>query len=302
MILFSLLFAKVITVPVKSGVSYTPVGKCKLVGKPKNGFQKLEYLSGACYLAPKGRGLSSSESSSIITVAEEGTFSFSMKEISPSDSYIEMISSYPLKNSEFKINNSDLCPISDLQIVEKTLFFKVPPSCPFIEIPAGFIQIGNLKNQKFLKALPQERSFPQESSLSPQASEEIIERLPSSSLEESVSVELPVKAVRLDKPANAQRDVSSRLPSSIEPEESVFVSGNNILDLSGKTSQSSDVPLAQDTMMHTIRFYSLTSEDEVFIPKDCGEASAKPTENGEFEVRTQFSCTIYLNKTKFFIK
>ena len=138
--------------------------------------------------------------------------------------------------------------------------------------------------------------------MSPKASEEIIERLPSSSLEKGVSEELPVKAVRLDKSANAQRDVSRRLPSSIEPEESVFVSGNNILDLSGKTSQSSDVPLAQDTMMHTIRFHSLTSEDEVFIPKDCGESSTKSLENGEFEVITQFSCTIFLNKTKVFIK
>lgn len=283
MIFISLLFSKILQVPV-SQKAYTAIGTCSLIGKPKNGFQELSYHSGPCYLAPKGRSLSSTGSSGLITVAEENTFSFSMTEMSSGDNFIQMNSTESISPTEFKIQD---CEVKELRILEKTtIVFKVDDNCKAIVIPAGFIQVGNKKNQRFVKLLPKSSEV-----------EDTME-IPSNTRELSSNpIELPSKAIPLRQSNQLVKDPSSRLPQSIQPEESVFSSGNNILTTSDSFSPFSNriTLLEGDFGKHTVRLANTTSEDEIILSTPCGNSKTSMVEDGSFQITTEFPCTIKIN-------
>lgn len=276
MFLISFLFSKILLVPVPPG-EYKSVGACRVPsGKPnKNGFLKVLYTSGSCYLAPTGRIPSSN--SALITVAEENTFSFSMMEIPSPGAFIRMNSTELIDASNFKIEK---CAIANLKVIQNEIVFSIDGVCPEIIIPAGSIKSKNgALNSEFRKQLQQE--------ISPQVEN---------------TVELPQNAIK----TSVERDPSSRLPQSIQvqPEESVFSSSNNIVTaspennnnvLNNSASQNTITVVSGNFGQHTIRLRNLTSKDEIVIPESCGRSTTANAADGSFQVTTDLPCSISIN-------
>lgn len=274
--LISFLFSKILLVPVPPG-EYKSVGACRVPSeKPnKDGFLKVLYTSGSCYLAPTGRIPSST--SALITVAEENTFSFSMTDIPSPGGLITMNSTAPIDVNNFQIER---CTISNLKVINNQIVFLIDGFCTEIIIPAGSIKSKNgALNIGFRKQLQQERSSQVEN-----------------------TVELPQDAIK----ANVERDPSSRLPQSIQiqPEESIFSPSNNIVTanpennnnvLNNSASQNTITVAPGNFGQHTIRLRNLTSNDEIFIPESCGTSTTATASDGSFQITTQFPCSISIN-------